>query len=473
MKTHIRRLGKGLLLAAPLLLGLYGFVFVEKLPFMQSLFNCVCMYCLNYQDPPLNLWIEGARWLAPLATASGVVLLVQHFHTSIRNAWAYCKGNSVAVFGPEEARADLLEELGSRGIPMNDKWVKAHSYVLLGTEQENLAFYQRYQRRLKDKHVYIQCRALPAMATTDPNVHLFCPEETAARHFWKANCPYALSVRKEHQLRITILGFDKLGKELLLSALQYNIFHPQQKIEYHILGEEKGFSRVYHQLHQITDPVFFHPEPWYAHIDLIRESDMVLVTEIPDQLSVVSELSLAIPNQKLFVFAAQQGLGVLQEQNPNIHIFNWQAYARKKDAILNVGLYDLAMSVNLRYAHLYNGVTECKENQLPQWVKLDTFARYSNISTADYHKIRQIMLREKGWCAPLNEIQMEEMAELEHIRWCRYHFLNNWQQGTPKNGKAKDPENRIHQSLIPYAELSENEKDKDRQVVDILLSLEV
>ena len=471
MKTRIRQLGKGLLLAAPLLIGLYGFVGVAEMPFMQSLFNCVCMYCLNYQDAPLNLWIEAARWLAPLATASGVVLLVQHFKTGIRNAWAYYTGDSVAVFGPEEARADLLEALGSRGIPMEEKWVKAHRYVLLGTEQENLAFYQRNQHRLKDKQVYIQCKDLPAMATTDPNVHLFCPEETAARHFWTENCPYALSLQKEHHFRIAMIGFDKLGKELLLTGLQCNIFHPEQRIEYRIFGEEKGFTQVYHQLPQISDPVFFHETPWYDHMELLRESDMVIVAQIPDQLAVVSDLSLAFSEKQIHVFTSQQGLELLREQNGNIHLFDWQACARQKDAILDVGRYDLAMKVNLRYAHLYNGVAECKENQLPQWVMLDTFTRYANISTADYHKVRQIMLREKGWSVPLDEAQMEEMAELEHIRWCRYHFLNNWRQGVPESGKAKDPEKRIHKSLISYGELSRQEKNKDKEVVDILLSL--
>ena len=70
MKKSIRQLGKALLLATPLLVGLFGFVYIEGFPWLQSLFNCVCMYCLNYQDVPTNLWIEAARWLAPLPMVS-------------------------------------------------------------------------------------------------------------------------------------------------------------------------------------------------------------------------------------------------------------------------------------------------------------------------------------------------------------------------------------------------------------------
>ena len=28
-----------------------------------------------------------------------------------------------------------------------------------------------------------------------------------------------------------------------------------------------------------------------------------------------------------------------------------------------------------------------------------------------------------------------ELAELEHIRWCRFHYLNHWKYGKTKNKK--------------------------------------
>ena len=472
MKVLLRHLGKLVLLAVPMFLGLFGFIFVEGHPLLQSLFNCICMYCLNYQEEPLNIWIEVARWLAPLATASGVVLAVRHFKVALRNLRAYWTGHSVAVFGPEEERAVLLEELGRSGIPMDEKPVKAHQYILLGSEQENLDFYQNHRSYLKDHDVYIKCRELPAQASTDSKLHLFCPEETAARYFWKTYCPYQLSVENHHRFRITMIGFGKLGKELLLSALQNNIFHRDQRIEYHVIGEEKGFRSIYSQLHELSDSVFFHSEPWYEKMELIRESEMLIVTEISDQLSVLRDMSLVHYGKPIHLLAAkQEGIRLLADQNSWVHVFDWKESARKKDAILSFVLYDRAMRVNLRYAHLYNGVAETPENRLQQWSLLDTFTRYANIRSADYHDVRENMIRVNGWSFPLDKAQMEELAELEHIRWCRYHFLNNWKQGNPENGKAKDPAARIHRSLVPYEKLCEEEKEKDRQVIDILFSL--
>ena len=64
------------------------------------------------------------------------------------------------------------------------------------------------------------------------------------------------------------------------------------------------------------------------------------------------------------------------------------------------------------------------------------------------------------------------LGELEHIRWCRYHYLNNWKYGIPKNGKTKDPQNRLHSLLVPYDQLAEAEKEKDRENIRMLMILQ-
>lgn len=96
------------------------------------------------------------------------------------------------------------------------------------------------------------------------------------------------------------------------------------------------------------------------------------------------------------------------------------------------------------------------------------FYPLSNISAADYHTVQLLMLGNDA----LTDEKLEWLAELEYIRWCRYHYLNNWPYGTPENGKNKDAIKRIHRSLIPYAALSDCEKDKGRENIRISLSLD-
>ena len=84
------------------------------------------------------------------------------------------------------------------------------------------------------------------------------------------------------------------------------------------------------------------------------------------------------------------------------------------------------------------------------------------------------MMAVLGWPADGDRLapeQMELLAELEHIRWCRYHYLNSWKHGVPENGARKDPARRLHADLLPYRELTEAEKQKDRDNIKVLLSV--
>ena len=66
---------------------------------------------------------------------------------------------------------------------------------------------------------------------------------------------------------------------------------------------------------------------------------------------------------------------------------------------------------------------------------------------------------------------LELLAELEHNRWCSYHYLNNWRCGEPADGKRKDTVRRIHRDLIWYRDLPESEKEKDRANIQVLLEV--
>ena len=63
------------------------------------------------------------------------------------------------------------------------------------------------------------------------------------------------------------------------------------------------------------------------------------------------------------------------------------------------------------------------------------------------------------------------LAELEHICWCRYHWLNNWCYSIPANRKANDAAKRIHIDLILYDQLTESEKANGRDTIGVLLGV--
>ena len=465
MGKYGKHLLKALAIAIPFALGTAGYLLAGE-SIIQSMYLCVGLYGLECSEEPANLLIEFARWLAPLATAGAVLMIANRLRRMLSRMIARSTGASVAVFGPKDEKTPMLKALGKRGIDMEDTPVKAHSYILIGEEKENLDFYREH---LADsgREVFVRCSSLPAQASNRDKLHLFCPEEMAARIFWDRFCPYERSVANDHQMTIVLIGFEKLGRQILLTALQNNIFDTAQHIAYHVIGQDSGFTQVYQQLAQIEDPVIFHEEPWFDALPLIGQAQMVIVAQQVEQLDLLNQLKLALGDKPLYVFSAQQDGAAFLAEN-NWICFDWKQEAMQPDNILCDKLYRYAKRLNLRYAHLYNGTPETDKARDAEWRALNTFTRYSNISAADYHGVQLKMLDGQT----LTDEKLEWLAELEHIRWCRYHYLNNWRHGTPENGKNKDNARRIHTCLVPYSLLSEAEKEKDRENIRLLMKLD-
>lgn len=465
-----------LLLITPTLLGFIGFAAIDHLSISDALFNCLQMYVINYGESPTNIWVELARWTAPLATAGGIFLFVSSVNLYVRALLKMPWLDTVAVYGPEDEITPILSQLGHRGIRGGERFLPAHHYILMGSQYNNFAFYEEHKTERKGAHFYIRCDSIPPQSVSPTNVHLFQPNEITARLFWKHGDLLPLAEEKNWCLQIAFIGFGTLGEDLLYWGLQNNIFFPKQEFSYHIFGDASGFIATHPMLKEINDTVVIHSEPWANELSILNESDLILVLpqERMMQETVATQLLELIPRKNFIVFTSHPFTFSLLDGQERMHIIDISTQSLKVDQILQSDLIRAAMYVNLRYAHLYNGVEETKENARLEWDKLNAFLRYSNISTADYHEIRLLMLQRmniKSDGSDLTSEQKEMLSELEHIRWCRYHWLNNWHYGVPSNGSAKDTSRRIHVDLLPYNELSEGEKDKDRNTIDVLLSM--
>lgn len=469
IKKDYRQILKLFLFCLPLCLGIYGYFVLAGIRFPDAIFRAISLYAMSDLDTPPNICVEIARWTAPLATASGFIWFFAVLHERFGNWIRYMKGNSIAVYGDGQDADSILNELGNNGIHGKTAYVKASRYILLGNEEENLSFYRQNRERLREKRVYMKCGSLH-LQLEEPNLKFFCEEETAARLYWRQSGLYGQAKNSDFRLKIAIVGFGRLEQELLLWGLQDNIFSADQSLEYHIWGGGSRFQAIYHELEQIQDPVIFHSGSWYEDLAMLQEADRILIRDKEE----LKELLFALPGKDIDVLAENEDLVRLLEGQDRLRIFFWKKEAQKVDNILEDRLLENAKRLNLRYAHIYSHVEENEENKEGEWNKLDSFTRYSNISAADYHEIRCQMINE--WRAGQENCELspayeEMLSELEHIRWCRYHYLNNWKYGIPENGKSKDKNNRIHKDLVPYEMLSEEDKEKDRENVRILMKL--
>lgn len=98
--------------------------------------------------------------------------------------------------------------------------------------------------------------------------------------------------------------------------------------------------------------------------------------------------------------------------------------------------------------------------------------KYSNIDNAAHiptkllsigYKIKPVKKGYKPFALHLNGEEIETMARVEHMRWSWEKRLNGWTFGSNKNDIKK-----THPSLIPYEQLNESEKEKDRELVKLI-----
>ena len=167
---------RALLLLIPIILGTIGLFALEKEPFTDAVFHCVQMYVLNYSDTPPNLFVEAARWIAPLASAYSVLLIASALRTRLQNLLRSRHFGAVAVYGPEEECAPLLAALDRKGVSGGSAPSGTDRHILLWNEEENFRFYTRYRDALAGKGVYLKCGSLPAQAALGADLHIFCPE---------------------------------------------------------------------------------------------------------------------------------------------------------------------------------------------------------------------------------------------------------------------------------------------------------
>ena len=82
------------------------------------------------------------------------------------------------------------------------------------------------------------------------------------------------------------------------------------------------------------------------------------------------------------------------------------------------------------------------------------------------YRIRPVRKGFKPATLRLSEQEIETMARVEHLRWCRDKIMNGWVYGEKQNSRKK-----THPSIIPYEDLVESEKEKDRELVRLIPAL--
>lgn len=462
------------LLPLPLFVGTVGYHMAGH-TLADAVYYSICLYGLDWDGSACNGFIEAARWTAPLLTVAGLATVVKNVYSFFRRRFiGIFHRDGTAIYSDSE-RAKILNNNIPNSVLCGKKPLKhvRNHIILFDSDEDNLLFYQKYQSYFQDgkgkKTVYLCLNEVDSnMLKSDmDNVRILNANDIIARSLWKDiklwNTP-----EKEATKKVAILGFDSLGQRILRFGLQMNLYGKKQCVEYHVFGESELY-RVSHENFQTMnrDQILFHGEEDEDKWSILKQADVIIAAGA-STIEMLQSLHRSCEKADIYYYCPTGEKITDYIRADRLFAYGEDSSVFSYEHIRTDELYESAKKLNYAYCcsreEAEKKLQAQKEKEMEEeWRKLDGFTKGSNISSSDFGEvIRQLDASNRE-----NNIvsNVEEFAELEHIRWCRYHLLNGWKYGIPENGKNKDMEKRIHKCLLPYADLPEEEKEKDRQVI--------
>jgi hypothetical protein len=150
-------------------------------------------------------------------------------------------------------------------------------------------------------------------------------------------------------------------------------------------------------------------------------------------------------------------------QNIHLHKFNIIEESFTKESLISEKLDDLAKIIHADYLSKIEKLNPKKDSHQP-WNLLPLDFKNQNREQADhiFVKLRILACQNNAEEIFKNSTpeQIELLAEIEHNRWWANMVLNGWTYNKTRNDLKKQ-----HTDLIPYAELSEETKEYDRNTI--------
>lgn len=375
---------------------------------------------------------------------------------------------------------------------------------LLNSDSASEGFYvdqeSDYDSEVKRYHTEYQKYAKKKAAHAD--VHYFNFYELMARDYWKKHNLYDRIFEKKH-MKIAIIGYGNVGKAIFRIGYLNNLYGINQCVEYHLWGvdsAEKAFLEKLDTKKEEAgmDKIVLHDVDFYESLAELKEMHRIILTESVslDQLQfllqnnaeaeiyqycnddIIGKEFLAASNVSFFGSMKDIVTDSVIKDEKTYLLAKWFNYDYIIGTFLNLKLANKAKAPdessdestnkdstevkkmsNVDFCAKYNNDTETflKEHVKYiewEWASLTGFFKGSNIARADHYWI------EKRLSA--DGISDEELEELEHMRWCRYYYVNHWDYGEIKDKDTnKDKKKKKHSLLVPFEMLPEKEKKKD------------
>ena len=498
----------GIIILIPFVMGFIGFMMAYKTNYIvddsdpfrpgdgheieHALFDAFGQYFFNRdKGGHMNWLITVSQFMAPLCLISGLMFFVGGWTRRLSDQIvSRLRKETVAVYGDHEG-SKAIAESDKNCLYREDKLLKkpARHIIFFQDEMDSLEFYKENRKWLKDKDVHI------VLETADPFVFADDPEkkggialdhisfvninELLARRFWKEHNLLKYYGKNDMPVKIAIVGSGELEQKILNYGIMLNLYQADQHIEYHLWGDWKTYRNYYGNLNQklkdgaAADEVTYHEENWSEDIHSLKTMDRIILGSCCDRDYVQRVITICGGAEIFFWDPAKTMLQTLWGESVN-------SYGSRSDMTAKQVIHDAqhsaAKAMNARYELIYGASAEYARDGVAwrnwvdeKWSGLSHFTRESNEIAAEYHTLREMILKkDEEFGKAIDEGYINNLCVLEHMRWSRFHYMNAWEHGAGEDGK-KDPKLRLHPDLIPYSDLSAHEQGKDLEAIAILI----
>lgn len=315
-----------------------------------------------------------------------------------------------------------------------------------------------------------------------------------------------LMAEDNRHVHLVIAGFNEMGTALLLEALRvchypnYNETTEANKTRITVIDPKMNellprFQAQYPYLNQIVDVEVeykacrIEEEENRAVLDhLARREDTLLTVAIcffdadnsfataltlPDSLYYLVEEGKIVPNSNTEILVRQEirsGLAdLLQQENgkfSNVKIFGTldqgvddNLLNDKMPIIINAYYhFKYAKESSQDFFELMKTDREAAMKEaFSNWITLNEDKRFAN-------RYQTEIYRQYQYYRPIFEQNPEILYQTEHLRWCAERSITGYRDLRELNLKSETYQ--IHKFIVPYHELSDMEKGKDKDVLE-------
>ncbi|MCP5128652.1 MAG: NAD-binding protein [Pseudomonadales bacterium] len=336
-------------------------------------------------------------------------------------------------------------------------------------------------------------------------IRLFNRRETIARNIFRICAPdlyYRPATRGNEPMHILFIGFEPLVREMILQTAltahytDFRLPHVTVLCEGDMRVKVDRFRHRHPHLDETVDidfvyadPMTITPKTWYemqtaTHFDvcyvaLRRDVESILSARRLNRLRRHSGLPplnfVACLNQQNFLAEIidddfqpidMDKLG-LPDHEP-IEYFESLDQTISIDIIVNEALDAMARTLHNAYLNtqLAAGASKRANASLIPWSELPAHKKKANRHAAAHMDVKlriancvacDIDSDEPEAVFPPDDLTMELLAQLEHRRWMADKHLAGYSYGD-----VRDEDRMLHPDLIPWEQLTEEDKEKDR-----------